>query len=160
MGALNKEGAPQMSLVVVGGCTQAFMLLLLLSADAYDFAYSMCTVSIVITWALAAMYQVKLSGERHEAGQLAIGLVASVFLVVGVLFNGWSFLLLTCVGYIPGFVVYALRRAGTRRGLGGASIRWASWWSPLWARSRSCCSAWESSACNHCNQRNWAARKD
>lgn len=117
-GALNKKGAPQMSLVVVGGCTQAFMLLLLLSADAYDFAYSMCTVSIVITWALAAMYQVKLSGERHEAGQLAIGLVASVFLVVGVLFNGWSFLLLTCVGYIPGFVVYAKARKDQGEGLG------------------------------------------
>ncbi len=26
------------------------------------------------------------------------------------MFNGWSFLLLTCVGYIPGFFVYAKAR--------------------------------------------------
>ena len=41
---------------------------------------------------------------------MIIGLIAVLFQVVGVLFNGWSFLLLTCVGYIPGFFVYAKAR--------------------------------------------------
>lgn len=109
-GKLNGKGAPQLSLTVVGACTQAFLIVLLVSEDAYDFAYSMCTVAIVITWAFAAAYQVKYALENKQAAQLAIGLVATVFLIVGVLFNGWSFLLLTCVGYIPGFVVYAQAR--------------------------------------------------
>ena len=51
-------------------------------------------------------YQVKFSAQHHEWGQCAIGIVAVAFQVVGVLFNGWSFLLLTCVGYIPGFFFY------------------------------------------------------
>ena len=48
-----------MSLLIVGACTQAFLIVLLFSADAYDFAFSMCTVAIVITWAFAAAYQAK-----------------------------------------------------------------------------------------------------
>lgn len=59
------------------------MASLLFTEDAYNFALSMCTVSIAITWALAAAYQVKLSVQRHEAGQALIGLIAMVFLVVG-----------------------------------------------------------------------------
>lgn len=40
--------------------------------------------------------------------------------MVGVLFNGWSYLLLTCVGYIPGFVVYVQGRRSEGLALGGA----------------------------------------
>ena len=107
---LNKKGSPQISLIVVGACTQAFMITLLFTEDAYNFAFSMCTVAIVITWAFAAAYQVKFSAQHHEWGQCAIGIVAVAFQVVGVLFNGWSFLLLTCVGYIPGFFFYCRAR--------------------------------------------------
>ena len=107
---LNKKGSPQISLIVVGVCTQAFMVTLLFTEDAYNFAFSMCTVAIVITWAFAAAYQVKFSAQHHEWGQCAIGIVAVAFQVVGVLFNGWSFLLLTCVGYIPGFFIYVKAR--------------------------------------------------
>lgn len=117
-GKLNSKGAPQLSLVVVGACTQAFLIVLLVSEDAYDFAYSMCTVAIVITWALAAAYQVKSAHEANQGVQLAIGLVATVFFVVGVVFNGWSYLLLTCVGYIPGFVVYVQGRKSEGLSLG------------------------------------------
>lgn len=109
-GKLNKHGAPQLSLLLVGACIQVFFVILLFSEDAYNFAFSMCTVSIVITWALIAAYQVKLSVERKEGLQVFWGVIALVFLVVGTLFNGWSFLLLTCVGYIPGFVVYVKAR--------------------------------------------------
>ena len=94
----------------MGACTQVFMLTLIFTADAYKFAFSMCTVAIVITWSLAAAFQVKYSLQNKQTGQLIIGLIAVLFQVVGVLFNGWSFLLLTCVGYIPGFFVYAKAR--------------------------------------------------
>ena len=110
-GKLNSKGAPQMSLLLVGACIQVFLIVLMFSEDAYNFAFSMCTVSIVITWAFIALYQIKFSAkEDKNAAQIAIGVIALAFQVVGVLYNGWSFLLLTCVGYIPGFFVYAKAR--------------------------------------------------
>lgn len=126
-GKLNGKKAPQMSLLLVGACTQVFMLTLLFSEDAYNFAFSLCTVAIVITWTLAAAYQVKFSAQNKQPVQLIIGIVAVLFQVVGVLFNGWSFLLLTCVGYIPGFFIYAKARKDqgeklTKPELGGMII--------------------------------------
>lgn len=109
-GKLNSHNAPSMSLLIVGACTQAFLIVLLFSADAYDFAFSMCTVAIVITWAFAAAYQAKWGVQSKNGVQAAIGFVAVAFQVIGVLFNGWSFLLLTCVGYIPGFFIYVKAR--------------------------------------------------
>ena len=109
-GKLNKHGAPQLSLVIVGACIQVFLIILLFSADAYDFAFSMCTVAIVITWAFAAAYQAKWGLQNKNGVQAAIGFVAVAFQIIGVLFNGWSFLLLTCVGYIPGFFIYVKAR--------------------------------------------------
>lgn len=109
-GKLNSHNAPSMSLLIVGACTQAFLIILLFSADAYDFAFSMCTVAIVITWAFAAAYQAKWGVQNKNGVQAAIGFVAVAFQVIGVLFNGWSFLLLTCMGYIPGFFIYVKAR--------------------------------------------------
>lgn len=109
-GKLNSHNAPSMSLLIVGACTQAFLIVLLFSADAYDFAFSMCTAAIVITWAFAAAYQAKWGVQNKNMVQAAIGFVAVAFQVIGVLFNGWSFLLLTCVGYIPGFFIYVKAR--------------------------------------------------
>ena len=110
-GKLNEKRAPQMSLIIVGACTQIFMITLIFTEDAYNFAFSLCTVAIVITWTLAAAYQVKYSVQTGEYLQLIIGLIAVIFQVVAVIFNGWSFLLLTCVGYIPGFFMYFKARS-------------------------------------------------
>lgn len=109
-GKLNKHGAPQLSVVLVGACIQVFLVILLFSSSAYDFAMAMCTVAIVITWAFAAAYQAKWGIQNKNGLQTAFGLVALIFLVVATLFNGWSFLLLTCVGYIPGFFIYMKAR--------------------------------------------------
>lgn len=116
-GKLNAKNAPQFSLILVGACTQIFLVITAFSQDAYNFAFSMCTVAIVITWTLAAAYQVKYSGGKKQIGQIVIGVIAVAFQVVGVLYNGWSFLLLTCVGYIPGFFVYAKARKDHGKGL-------------------------------------------
>ena len=116
-GKMNAKNAPRFSLLIVDACTQVFMLTLIFSEDAYNFAFSLCTVAIVITWTLAAAYQAKYSAQNRQMGQLVIGAIAVLFQVVGVLLNGWTFLLLTCVGYIPGFFVYAKARKDQGRGL-------------------------------------------
>lgn len=110
-GETNAKGAPQMALLIVGVLTEAFIIIATFAADAYTFAISMCTVTIVVSWAYAAAYQVKLSHENHETGQLLIGVLALAFQVIGVLFTGWGFLLLACLGYIPGFFFYRKARS-------------------------------------------------
>lgn len=106
----NKNNAPQMALLIVGALTEIFIIIATFAADAYTFAISMCTVTIVVTWAYAAAYQVKYAKGQNSAGQLCIGIIALLFQVVGVLFTGWGFLLLACLGYIPGFYFYSKAR--------------------------------------------------
>ena len=107
---MNAKGAPQMALLIVGVLTEVFIIVATFAADAYTFAISMCTVTIAITWAYAAAYQIKLSRERHEPMQMAFGVIALAFQVVGVLMTGWGFLLLACLGYLPGFFFYKKAR--------------------------------------------------
>ncbi len=107
---MNAKGAPQMALLIVGVLTEIFIIVATFAADAYTFAISMCTVTIAITWAYAAAYQVKLSHERKESLQLVFGVIALLFQVVGVLMTGWGFLLLACLGYVPGFYFYKKAR--------------------------------------------------
>ena len=102
----NEKNSPRYSLLIVGVCTQVFIILATYAADAYTFAISMCTVTIVVTWAYAAAYQVKYSMEKKDMGQVVIGVIAFLFQVIGVLFTGWGFLLLACLGYIPGWFFY------------------------------------------------------
>lgn len=109
-GTLNQKNSPQFSLLIVGACTQLFMITLIFTEDAYNVAFSMCTVAIVVTWAFAAAYHTKLSAEHGNMGGAIIGGIATAFQVIAVILNGWTFLLLCCAGYIPGFVVYALAR--------------------------------------------------
>ncbi|MDD7369324.1 MAG: amino acid permease [Berryella intestinalis] len=106
----NEKNAPKVSLLIVGACTEVFIIVATFSSSAYDFAFSMCTVAIVITWSLAAAYQVKYSAQHKEMGQLLLGVIALTFQIVGVLFNGYGFLLLTCLGYVPGFFFYKKAR--------------------------------------------------
>jgi arginine:ornithine antiporter/lysine permease len=118
----NKANAPQMSLLIVAVLTEIFIIIATFAADAYTFAISMCTVTIVITWAFAAAYQVKYSVENHEGLQAFFGVLALLFQVVGVMFTGWGFLLLACLGYIPGMFFYKKAREEN-----GGSVTKAEW---------------------------------
>lgn len=113
---LNAKGAPVYSLLMVAGCTQAFLVLTMFSEQAYDLALSICTVAIVVTWGLAAAFQVKESWAHGRYAKGLVGMGAVVFLLVGTLFEGIDYVLLSCIGYVPGMVVYALgrREAGER----------------------------------------------
>jgi len=116
---MNNHNAPQMALIIVGACTQVFLIIAMTAADAYTFAISMCTVTIVVTWAFAAAFQVKYSLANKQTGQAVVGIIALLFQVVGVMFTGWGFLLLACLGYVPGFFFYAKARkeGGAEKGL-------------------------------------------
>lgn len=109
-GKMNKHNAPQFSLIIVGACIQAMLIIDMISADAYTFAFSFATVTIVFTWILCSAYQMKYSAQTKEWGQFAIGLIATLFLFFGTIISGWTYILLACVGYIPGFFFYVKAR--------------------------------------------------
>lgn len=109
-GKLNKFNSPYLGLIIVGICTQVIMTTLIVSEDAYNFAFSMCTVAIVFTWVLAAAYNLKYSSQKSDILQAIIGFIAVAFLVVATILNGWQLLMLTCVGYLPGFIFYCVAR--------------------------------------------------
>lgn len=118
----NANNSPQMSLIIVGACTQIFIVIATFAADAYTFAISMCTVTIVITWAYAAAYQVKHSIENHDIGQCIIGALALAFQVFGVIFTGLPFLMLACLGYVPGWFFYKKARGENDATMGKGEI--------------------------------------
>lgn len=109
----NANGAPTAALFATGAMVQALTVLMLFSAAAYQFAYSLCTASIVISWSLAAGFQVREAWRRRGDGWLrdaAVAGLAAVFLVVAVVIAGAQLLLLCCIAYVPGIVFYVLAR--------------------------------------------------
>ncbi|GAY73419.1 arginine-ornithine antiporter [Lentilactobacillus kosonis] len=109
-GKENRQGAPTFSLVISGLLIQAFLCTLIFTDQAYNFAYSLCTAAIVVSYILVAAYQVKYSIQNiHEKGnvvQLIIGLVALIFETVAIYLAGLQYLLLCCIAYIPGFFLF------------------------------------------------------
>ena len=109
-GKTNQHGAPTFSLIISGLLIQVFLCTLIFTDQAYNFAYSLCTAAIVISYIFVAAYQVKYSIQNiHDKGnwlQLIIGLVALVFETVAIYLAGLEYLLLCCIAYIPGFFLF------------------------------------------------------
>lgn len=115
---MNKKGAPRMALIIVSACAQVVLVVAHFAADAYTFAISMCTVTIITSWSLAAAYQIKLGIKNGSAKSIIFGATALTFQVASVLLSGWTWMLLSCLGYIPGFYFYLkARKEGGAAGL-------------------------------------------
>lgn len=106
---LNTFGAPTACLFTTGAMVQALAIVMLFSQAAYQFAYSLCTASIVISWSLAAAFHVKSTWGRAGSGTLA-ALFACVFLAVAVIVAGAQLLMLCCIAYVPGIAFYVIAR--------------------------------------------------
>ena len=112
-GKLNRHGAPTACLVTTGIMIQILAVVMLFSEAAYQFAYSLCTASIIISWSLAAAYMVRYSRTTRQKGwrtSTALALFACAFLVAAVLLAGVDLLLLCCIAYVPGIVFYLIAR--------------------------------------------------
>lgn len=121
---LNAYGAPTSCLVVTGAMIQLLSIVMLLSEEAYRFAYSLCTASIVISWGLAAAYMAKLAWPRRREGMMgsfALGAFATAFLVAAITLSGLHQLMLCCIAYVPGilFFIRARREYGEGTALTG-----------------------------------------
>ncbi|WP_034525955.1 arginine-ornithine antiporter [Secundilactobacillus oryzae] len=113
-GKKNRFGAPTTALVLTGVIVQLFLISLLFTNQAYIFAYSLCTASIVICYIFVAAYQVKYSWQnlavKGNKWQLVIGLFALVFQIGAIILAGIQYLLICLIIYIPGIVFYMFAR--------------------------------------------------
>lgn len=117
---LNAYGAPTACLITTGVMIQVLAIVMLFSEAAYQFAYSLCTAAIVISWTLAAAYMLKLGleqrregvvhGERVRTVDIVVSAFAVVFLVVAILLSGIELLALCCIAYVPGIGFYLMAR--------------------------------------------------
>ncbi|WML41114.1 arginine-ornithine antiporter [Neobacillus sp. OS1-2] len=102
----NKHNVPKNSLVFTGILIQLFLLTLLVSEKPYRFAFSMASSAILVPYLFSALYQVKYSWEHKQLGQMAIGLLASIYSVWILYAAGTGYLLLTAILYSLGIFVY------------------------------------------------------
>ncbi|MGY3731613.1 arginine-ornithine antiporter [Pediococcus acidilactici] len=113
-GKVNRHNAPTFALVMTAFLVQGFLFTLLFTSRAYNFAYSLCTASIIVCYILVAAYQIKYSYQhlnvKGNRAQLMIGVFALVFEVVGIWMAGIEYLLLCLIAYLPGIYFYGKAR--------------------------------------------------
>ncbi|KRK97397.1 arginine ornithine antiporter [Secundilactobacillus odoratitofui DSM 19909 = JCM 15043] len=110
-GKKNKHGVPTLALMTTACMVQAFMIMLIFAEKAYEFAYSLCTASIVVCYIIVAAYQIKYSWQHRATQgnwlQLWIGVAALTFQLVGITLAGLQYLLICLIVYVPGIILYA-----------------------------------------------------
>lgn len=109
----NTYGAPTSCLLVTGAMIQLLSIVMLLSEEAYQFAYSLCTAAIVIAWGLAAAYMARYAWpRRHEGmmGSFVLGAFATSFLAIAITLSGLHQLMLCCIAFMPGILFYIRAR--------------------------------------------------
>lgn len=109
-GELNSSGAPTFSLFFMTALTQAFMFTLLFTEQAYQFAFSLCTAAIFVSWLYVTLYQIKLSKDEQEPGQLLVGVLGSAFFLWAIWASGIDYFLLCLIVYLLGIVLYMQAR--------------------------------------------------
>ncbi len=119
-GKKNKNGAPTFSLVLTAGLIQVFLIILLFSEEAYNFALSLCTAAIVVCYIFVGLYQIKFSLQNKDTKQLWIGIFAAAFQIIAIALAGLHYLMLVCIGYLPG--IYFYYRAKKEYGLDGGKL--------------------------------------
>lgn len=104
----NKNGAPVNSLLITNILVQLFLISMLFTESAYQFAFSLASSAILIPYAFSAFYQFKytLQYDRQSNLQMTIGIVASIYAIWLIYAAGVDYLLLTMLLYVPGLFVY------------------------------------------------------
>lgn len=109
-GVLNKYRAPQHSLLLTQVLIQIFLITLLFTDEAYNFAYSLCTAAIVVCYVLVGAYQLKLGLQLKKLSVILPGMIAVVFEVTAIVFSGMQYLWLCTILYVLGFMLYLRAR--------------------------------------------------
>lgn len=119
----NANGAPVNALIMAGGLVQLLLILLVFSDDALNFMLDLTAALALIPYLLAAGYALKLTITRETYSDstslvpdMVVSSVATFYTLFLVYAAGWDHLLLSCILYAPGAVLYwkARRQRGLR----------------------------------------------
>jgi arginine:ornithine antiporter / lysine permease len=113
----NAHGAPVIALLMAGGLVQLLLILLLFTSDALDFMLDLTAALALIPYLLAAGYALKLTITRETYGDrkslipdMIVAALATIYTLFLVYAAGWDHLLLSCILYAPGALLYAKAR--------------------------------------------------
>lgn len=123
-GKVNAKKAPTRGLVITGILQSLFLFSLLFTSYAYNFAYTLCTAAILISYLLVGIYQMMYSWKHQDWGQFVIGLIATLFELMAMVLSGWKQVMIVSVGFIPGFIFY-LQAAKEYHHTVNAKEKWA-----------------------------------
>jgi arginine:ornithine antiporter/lysine permease len=115
---VNRAGTPIAALILTSLLIQLFLLVTLTSEDALNFMLDLCTSLALVPYFLVAAYAFKIAhtGETYEAqasarrSQYVIAALATVYTLFLVYTAGAKFLLLSCIIYAPGTILYVMAR--------------------------------------------------
>ena len=109
----NANGAPVTALIMAGGLVQLLLILLLFTSDALDFMLDLTSALALIPYLLAAGYALKLTitretyeDRRSLVPDAVIAALATFYTLFLVYAAGWDHLLLSCILYAPGALLY------------------------------------------------------
>ena len=109
----NANGAPVFALIMAGGLVQLLLILLLFTSDALDFMLDLTSALALIPYLLAAGYALKLTitretyeDRRSLVPDAVIAALATFYTLFLVYAAGWDHLLLSCILYAPGALLY------------------------------------------------------
>lgn len=99
----NRQGAPVAALVMTSILITAVLAVTLFSDDAFTFTLKLCSSLSLVPYLLAAGYALKLT----KGLVAALAVVYTTFLIFAA---GLEFLLLSCIIYAPGTILFAITR--------------------------------------------------
>ena len=118
----NANGAPVNALIMAAGLVQLLLILLVFSDDALNFMLDLTAALALIPYLLAASYALKLTITRETYSDatsliphMVVSAVATLYTLFLVYAAGWDHLLLSCILYAPGALLYWMARR--QRGL-------------------------------------------
>ncbi|MFG1947561.1 basic amino acid/polyamine antiporter [Nonomuraea sp. NPDC048826] len=114
----NVHGTPVTALVMTSILITLVLLVTLFSEDAFTFTLKLCSALSLIPYLLAAAYALMLTvrGETYQLDQRArrndlwIAALATVYTAFLLFAAGLKFLLLSCIIYAPGTVLFVITR--------------------------------------------------
>lgn len=114
----NKAGAPIAALIMTSVMIQVFLLITLTSDDALNFMLDLCTSLALVPYLLAAAYGLKITVQRDtyeddpaaRKRQLTVSALATFYTLFLIYAAGGKFLLLSCIIYAPGTILYVMAR--------------------------------------------------
>jgi arginine:ornithine antiporter / lysine permease len=115
---VNQNDVPSIALWLTNIVVQLFLIVTMFAEYAFDIALELTSAMTLIPYVLVAGYGLKLAlrGETYEVApderrkELIIAAIATVYTVFMIVAGGLKFVLLSCILFVPGTLLYYLAR--------------------------------------------------